>query len=116
MPDEKARKRDAPLSWRPPKALREEFHARVEKSGLSASAFITKAIFAHEPPRQSRRPPVEKELLARLLADAGHIRNALDEVARAGGVAPAHGKLIEAACGNLTEIRAALIVLLGRQP
>ena len=56
MPDSTNRKREAPISYRPPKGLREEFHARVEKSGLSTSAFITKAVFATDPPRQSRRP------------------------------------------------------------
>jgi len=50
--------REAPISYRPPETLREEFRARVEKSGLSVNAFITQAVFASPPPRQSRRPAV----------------------------------------------------------
>jgi len=44
MTDKNRKKREAPISYRPPAALREEFFARVEKSGLSASGFITKSI------------------------------------------------------------------------
>ncbi len=114
MPDRKNTKREAPISYRPPKGLREEFHARVEKSGLSTSAFITKAVFATDPPRQSRRPGVEAELLARLLAQAAKIRDELHEISLAGG--DERGAVIEAAFDELTEIRAALLKASGRKP
>ena len=103
-------RRAAPISYRPPEGLREEFHARVQRSGLSTSAFITKAVFDRAPPRQSRRPPVEAELLARLLAEAAAISDRLNEAGRAD---PA---IIEQACRDLTEIRAALLKLMGRLP
>ncbi len=70
MSDRKDKKRDAPISYRPPKDLQAEFLARVEKSGLSTSAFITKAVFSQAPYRQSRRPVPEQKLLARLLGEA----------------------------------------------
>ncbi len=116
MPDKDDKKREAPISYRPPKGLRKEFHERVEKSGLSTSAFINKAVFNIEPPRQSRRPPVEKQLLASLLGEAAHIRDALHEIALAGRDEPANALLIEAAIDDLTEIRSALLKMLGRQP
>ncbi|WP_448734474.1 hypothetical protein [Agrobacterium sp. 22-221-1] len=47
---------------------------RVEKSGLSVNAFITQAVFASPPPRQSRRPSVATQDLARLLAEAAALR------------------------------------------
>ncbi len=114
MPDRKNTKREAPISYRPPKDLREEFRARVEKSGLSTGAFITKAIFAADPPRQSRRPSMEAELLARLLAQAAKIRDELHEISLSGS--DDRGAVIEAAFGELTEIRAALLKASGRQP
>ncbi len=114
MPDRKNTKREAPISYRPPKGLRDEFRARVEKSGLSTSAFITKAVFATDPPRQSRRPAMEAELLARLLAQAAKIRDELHEISLAGS--DDNAPVIEAAFDELTEIRAALLKASGRQP
>ena len=114
MPDRTNRKREAPISYRPPKGLRQEFHARVEKSGLSTSAFITKAVFATDPPRQSRRPPMEAELLARLLAQAAKIRDELHQISLAGS--DDNAPVIEAAFDELTEIRAALLKASGRKP
>ena len=55
MSDQKPKKRIAPISYRPPVDLCEEFHQRIKKSDLSVSAFITKAIFGQNAPRQSRR-------------------------------------------------------------
>ena len=115
MPDNESKKRESPISYRPPAALREEFFARVAHSGMSTNAFLTQAVFENAPGRSSRRPPIEKELLARLLSQAGHIRAALHEVALTGGDAPANAMLIEAALDDLTEIRAALVKTLGRQ-
>lgn len=114
MPDKG--KKSPPISYRPPKALREEFLARVERSGLSTNAFITKAIFGTSTPRQTRRPPVEKQLLARLLAQSAAIRDQLNEVALTGGDGSPNTLVIEAAFEQLTEIRAALLQAMGRKP
>ena len=80
MSKKTGKKREAPISYRPPAALREEFHSRVEKSGLSASAFLTKSVFSNDAPRQSRRPATEEKLLAQLLAQAAQIREELKRV------------------------------------
>ncbi len=114
MPDTTNRKREAPISYRPPKGLRQEFHARVKKSGLSTSAFITKAVLATDPPRQSHRPSMEAELLARLLAQAAKIRDELHQISLMGS--DDNAPVIEAAFDELTEIRAALIKASGRKP
>lgn len=108
-------KRDAPISYRPPAHLRAEFHERVAKSGLSTNAFITAAVFGQTAPRARRSPPVERQELALLLARAGQIGDAMHEIARigpAGGATP----VIEAACRDLGEIRAAVLKLLERVP
>lgn len=114
MPDRKDRKRKAPISYRPPKDLRAEFDARVEKSGLSTSAFITKAIFKMEPSPQSRRPALETKLLAKLLAQAAEIKQELHDVSTSGG--EGNLLLLEKAADELTEIRAALLKAMGRTP
>lgn len=105
-------KREAPISYRPPEILREEFRARVEKSGLSVNAFITQAIFRSPPPKQSRRPSVETQDLARLLAEAARLRTQLDTLPLEG----AHQvRLHEEAVTVLTDIRTLLMQALGRE-
>jgi hypothetical protein len=108
-------KREAPISYRPPAELREAFAARVEKSGLSTSAFITHAVFSQEAPRQSRRPPVEQKMLAQLLAQAAQIRDQLHEISLT-GADDRNTVLIETAVADLAELRAALFKAMGRKP
>lgn len=107
MPDKTAHRRDAPISYRPPKALREEFYRRLEESGLSMNAFITRGVLGSKSPRAQN----ERLLLARLLQDAGRIADRLHEM-RPGEDAPA----LKAALEDLAQIRAALLALMGRRP
>ena len=109
MPDKKTKKRTAPISYRPPKELRQEFHARVESSGLSINAFLTEAVFG-----RNRHRPAELEKLAVILAKTAQISDQLHEISLAGTVNSALP--IEAACDDLTEIRAAILKLAARQP
>jgi hypothetical protein len=104
------KRRDPPISYRPPEDLREEFRARVEKSGLSINAFITRAIFDAAPSRQSRRPVLEQQLLARLLAEAGGIRALLEVPRDAEAAAPVE------ALATLRDIRLLLMQAMGRAP
>lgn len=107
------KKRDAPISYRPPEALREEFRTRVEKSGLSVSAFITQAIFETAAPRQSRRAPTEQQQIARLLSETARLHNCLRDLGQSDVPDPA---LLEGAVRDLQEMRAALLLALGRRP
>lgn len=116
MPDQKTIRRSAPISYRPPVALRGELYARQLRSGLSMNAFITKSIFDVPIPRQSRRPPIEKGDLARLLNHAAQIRDRLHGIVPGDCNDSATGVLIEAAMEELTTIRTALITILGRTP
>lgn len=116
MPDQKTTRRSAPISYRPPVALRGELYARQLRSGLSMNAFITKAIFDVPIPRQGRRPPIEKGDLARLLNHAAQIRDRLHGIALSDGGDSTNGALIEAAMEELATIRTALIKALGRTP
>jgi hypothetical protein len=109
-------KREAPISYRPPKELRAEFERRVLASGLSTSAFLTKSVFGGDPPRQSRRPTVDHEAVAKILAALAQLRDELHALslnARTGG---ANAALMEEAVRSLTEIRAACFKALGRRP
>jgi len=116
MSGQNEKKREAPVSYRPPRELREEFRERVEKSGLSTSAFITNSIFNVTAPRQSRRPPVELEQLAKLLAQSAHIRDVLEELLQVQDSAVTNATLLKSACDDLTEIRGAILKLAARRP
>ena len=114
MPTGKTKKRAAPISYRPPQGLRDEFMERVQKSGLSTSAFITHAVFNLAPPRQSRRPPLEEKLLARLLNEAAKIHGDLQQIPSCDS--EDIQAQIEAATEELTLIRTALLKAMGRNP
>lgn len=116
MPEKEPKKREAPLSYRPPAALRDEFHARVERSGLSVSAFITRAVFGGAPARRSRRPSVEQKTLALLLARAAALADRIHEIQLGQDGRGGSALLIEEALGELAEIRAALLKAMGRKP
>jgi hypothetical protein len=107
------KRRDAPISYRPPAALREEFHARVAQSGLSLNAYITQSVFADDAPRQARRAPIEQQTIARLLAETARLHDRLEAV---GVDAERDAALLEEALRDLREIRAACLAALGRKP
>ncbi len=116
MPEQDDSKREAPISYRPPKDLRAEFDKRVLDSGLSTSAFITKSIFDRDPPRRSRRPSIDHKAVAEILAAMVPVRDELHAIAMllvARGVDPI---VIEEACRPLIEIRALCFKALGRKP
>ena len=98
-------KRDAPISYRPPQGLRREFVRRVEASGLSVNAFLTRAVFAN------RRRPAERQALAQIMAEVAAIRDRLEAIT-GGDSADQHA----AACDELAAIRAALLKMMERAP
>jgi hypothetical protein len=114
MTEKTDKKRDAPVSYRPPAELREEFRRRVETSGLSANAYITRAVFGAAIPRGTRRPAVEKQMLAHLLGRSAAIRDALDNASCVAGIGAADA--MKTACEELTVIRAALMKMMEREP
>ena len=119
MHADKTVKLSAPVSYRPPKHLHAEFLSRVQRSGISACAFITQSIFGkdphgHVPPRQSRRPPVEKVELAKLLAACAAIRDELKRCDHADDAEMRHA--VRASTEALQDIRSILFKLMGRRP
>src|SRR5437868_15474485 len=109
-------KREAPISYRPPKELRADFEQRVLASGLFTSAFITKSVFGRDPPRRSRRPSIEHEAVAQILAGLAQVRDELHAIALSLGQGGVDRTLIDEAVRPLTEIRAACFKALGRKP
>ena len=78
MTTKTTKKRRPPVSYRPPVALEAEFYERVKKSGKSVSGYLTECWYGRPAPRQVRTPPLEQKMLARLLAEAGRIRDTVE--------------------------------------
>jgi hypothetical protein len=108
--------REAPISIRIPRHLREAFLRKVEASGYSKNGYILKAIFGADAPRATRTPPVQKEQLALILASLAATRDRLDDIAAR---APGDASIAEAtnAIGeDLVLLRTAVMKMLGREP
>lgn len=103
--------REAPISYRPPHDLREQFRARVEESGLSVNGFITAAVFGDDAPKPARRTSASRADVARLLAQTAQLCELLRGLAGDLDAAP-----LEEAFRDLREIRAACLKALGRSP
>jgi hypothetical protein len=108
------KKREAPVSYRPPAAKREEFASRVASSGLPVNAFITAAIFGKAAPRSRRKSALGAEDAAKLMAQAGRVSDRLNRLQDM--PVQLHGALLEACRDELVEIRTCLLHLLGRDP
>ena len=108
MTDKKPKRR-APNSYRPPRDKEDEFDARVAASGLSINGFLNDCVFG-----KNSRWPGEIKALALLLGRAAHIRDHLHEVLLS--ASDKEARVIKAAMDELTEIRAALLILMRRRP
>ena len=64
-----------PVSYRPPKKLREEFEARVKQSGMTTNAYITQRVFGPQRrrPADTPEPKMSDEDVARLLGHTGKV-------------------------------------------
>lgn len=113
MGRENRSKRDAPVSYRPPERLRDEFRARVSNSGLSTNAFLTAAIFGQAAPRAVRTPSLDQKTLALLLSQTARIS---DRLGSPQVVAEGDAAHLAACRAELTEIRTCLMLALGRSP
>lgn len=112
---QKGKRRDAPISYRPPERLRDEFRSRVRNSGLSLNAFITAAVFGQQAPRARRESPVDHRMAATLLAQAARIADRLEEQERR-AFDPASQAVIAECRDELITIRTCLMIATGRQP
>jgi hypothetical protein len=109
--------RPSPFTVRLSPEQRAELEARADSAGLSIGGYFTSAVFATPPPRQSRRPSPDRQLLAQILAAFGHIGSNINQLARAAneGSWP-DSRLLKQACDDVRMIRDMLIRALGFTP
>ena len=133
MPEKAApRKREPPVSWRPPKHLEKEFSRRLQMSGMGKSEYITSVmsqVFDLPPPRAKKTPKVNIKEIALLLHEMGRIRSEfskigsnMNQIAKAANLDRYLRSLheaalaeLQAAIADLTEIRAASMEALGKE-
>jgi hypothetical protein len=90
--------------------------AASDRAGLSLASYARQVLLAAPPPRQARRPPVEKADLARVLAHIGKVGSNLNQLAHLGNAgAGVDGVALAAELGELAVVRAAIMAALGRQ-
>jgi hypothetical protein len=93
--------------------------AAASRAGLSVASYARGQMLGGPPPRAARRPPVEKEQLARILAQLGKIGSNLNQIARASNMGlftTGDYEALRAETRGLMAARAALMDALGRSP
>lgn len=111
----RTKKRPAPISYRPPERLRDEFHLRVTNSGQSINAFITESVFGHTAPRARPLSPLDQKMAAMLLSQSARINDRLAQAC--GEPHDSHlEQLLQECRDELAEIRSYLMLALGRGP
>jgi hypothetical protein len=96
---------------------RASIESAAERAGLTAGSYARQAIMGAPTPRQIRRPPVEREALARILGQLGHVGGNLNQIAHAlnSGMPRDRGALAQA-LDDLQQVRNAILSALGRSP
>lgn len=88
---------------------------QADRAGVSVASLIRFAMLDLAPLRASRKPALNQETAAQVLGRLGHCAQALREAAGTDNRA-VNASLIEAACRDLADMRAALFEALGRLP
>ncbi len=96
---------------------RAEILTRADKAGLSVAGYLRSAVLQTPPPRQSRRPSVNHQELARVLAQLGKIGSNVNQMARVAncGGWPGYNRINEAR-QEIHEIRDLVMKALGVTP
>jgi hypothetical protein len=92
-----------------------ELMRRCEAAGLSVGAYVRLQCLDQTPPRASRRAPVDRAALARLLNQIGKVGGNIHQISRALNFKdPVTGDAVRAAIADFTSLRAAIMEALGR--
>ena len=111
------RARDRHITIRLSAEERARLDDAAERAGLTTGSYARQLLLGAPPPRQSRRPPVERRELAKLLGELGKIGSNLNQLAKATnqGLVVYHNEIL-VALGGLRVVREAILKALGREP
>lgn len=111
------RKRSACLAVRLTPEERAHIEANAVRAGLATGSYARLVLLGTPPPRQVRRPPIERQKLAQLLGQIGYVGNNINQIARmlnGGREADLHA--LDEGLSALGAIRNAVLRALGRDP
>ena len=98
-------------------AERAAIESAAERAGLSVGSYARHVLLGAPPPRQGRRPPIERRELARLLGHFGHLGSNINQIARVlNGGGEADFPALEDGLAALIDMRDAVLNSLGRSP
>lgn len=89
----------------------------AERAGITLGSYARQVILDAPPPRQARRPPIERRELARLLGELGKIGSNINQLAKSTnqGLTVYQNEIL-VALGGLKVVREAILAALGREP
>ena len=94
-----------------------EFNNRAEIQSLTLSGYFRSAILNTPPPPQSRRPPVDRQELGKLLGAIGSIGNNMNQLAKVANAGSwPESQQLDAACDDIRWMRQTLMLALGTDP
>jgi hypothetical protein len=109
------RARSTHITIRLSPAEREALDAHAERTGLTTGSYARGVLFGAPTPRQVRRPPVERQELARLLGALGRVGGNLNQLAhRFNSGLPTDRQEVLDAIRSLAPVRDAILAALGR--
>lgn len=99
---------------------REELRHRARRAGITVGAYVRYQVLDKPPPRQSSRPAVEVQVLARLVGQLGKIGSNLNQIAHqmnaSGRVEELDVMYVQSMATDLTVLRSAALRAMGRAP
>jgi hypothetical protein len=110
------RQRGGIIGFRATAAERATIEAAAERAGLTLGSYIRGAVLAAPETRSRRRPAVEREALAQLLAQLGRVGGNVYQISRRLNFGEPVGAEIPAVLAEVKAAGAAIMHALGREP
>lgn len=113
------RQRSSVVGLRMTPEERAELDRRADRAGLSVAAYLRAAALGDAGPRATRKPPIAKQELVRVLSQLGKIGSNVNQLARAVNSGDDPNGLaddLKAAVVALSEMQSAIFSALGRTP
>jgi hypothetical protein len=116
-PRRETRQRTAHVITRLTPAERQEVDEAADKCGLTLGSYVRAKLLSGPTPRAVRKPPVDRVALAQVLALVGRVGGNINQIAHKLNCDEQEDpRNIERALHELTEMRNALMLALGRDP
>lgn len=90
--------------------------AQADRAGVSVAALIRYAVLGQSPLPSSRRPPLDRQQTAQLIASLGALACALRQAAGADDHDHGLDEALDAGLRDLTELRTLALEAMGRAP